>query len=347
MRALVLHGPEDIRCESVPDPKPTDPRGAVVRVEGTGICGSDLHLYHGKFPIAEHGFVIGHEVAGEVVETGSAVRDFRGGDRVLVSGVIGCGACPRCLRGEVVRCERFGTRVFGVANELPGGQAEALAVPAADHAMRRIPEGVSLEQAVLLTDILPTGFHGANLAGVEPGEDVAVIGLGPVGLMAILCAQLFGPARVFAIDRVPERLAAAAELGAIPLPAAEAEARVAEATAGQGVAAAIEAVGADETILQAIRLVRLGGRVAVIGVNMNPELSFPMGTAFMKNLTLRAGLVPVPETWPVLVPLVASGRLAPERVFTHRLGLSEGAEAYRLFDQRRDGVLKVLLDPSR
>jgi 2-desacetyl-2-hydroxyethyl bacteriochlorophyllide A dehydrogenase len=347
MRALVCHGPEDIRCESVPDPKPADAAGAVVRAEGTGICGSDLHLYHGKFPIPEHGFVIGHEVVGEVVETGSAVRDFHSGDRVLVSAVIGCGACARCRRGEVVRCERFETRVFGVGGEIPGGQAEALAVPAADHAMRRIPEGISVEQAVLLTDILPTGFHGARIAEVEPGDDVAVIGLGPVGLMAILCAQLFGAARIFAIDTVPERLAAARELGAIPLAAAEAEVRVAEATAGQGADAAIEAVGADETILQAIRLVRQCGRVSVIGVNMNPELAFPMGMAFMKNLTLRAGLVPVPETWPILVPLVASGRLAPERVFTHRLGLSEGAEAYRLFAERRDGVLKVLLDPSR
>ncbi len=347
MRALVCHGPEDIRCESVPDPKPGGAGDAVVRVEAAGICGSDLHLYHGRFPIPESGLVVGHEVAGEVVETGSGVQDFRSGDRVLVSGVIGCGACGRCRRGEVVRCERFATRVFGVGPDMPGGQAEALAVPAADHAMRRIPEGVSLEQAVLLTDILPTGHHGAALAEVGPGDDVAVIGLGPVGLMALLCAQLRGAARIFAIDTVPERLTRAEGLGAIPLPAAEAEARVAEATAGQGVDAAIEAVGADETILQAIRLVRLAGRVSVIGVNMNPELSFPMGMAFMKNLTLRAGLVPVPETWPTLVPLVVSGRLEPEQVFTHRLGLSEGPEAYRLFAERRDGILKVLLDPSR
>ncbi len=347
MRALVFQGPEQIRCESVPDPTPEDASGAVVRVDRAAICGSDLHIYHGNLPIPDRGFVVGHEVVGEVVEVGSRVAGFRVGDSVLVSGVIGCGACPRCRRGEVVRCERFATRVFGVGAALPGGQAEAMAVPAADHALRRIPEGVSPEQAVLLTDILPTGYHGARLAEVRPGDDVAVIGMGPVGVMALLCAQLFGAARVYAVDRVPERLAMAERLGALPLTAEEAPARLGEATGGQGVDAVIEAVGADETVLQAIQLVRNGGRVAVVGLNMNPQLGFPMGTAFMKNLTFRSGLVPVPETWPTLVPLVASGRLAPECVFTHRMGLSEGAEAYRLFAERREGVMKVLLDPTR
>jgi 2-desacetyl-2-hydroxyethyl bacteriochlorophyllide A dehydrogenase len=292
------------------------------------------------------GFAIGHEFVGEVVETGSAVTGVRPGDRVLVSGVIGCGACPRCARGEVVRCERGGTRVFGVQAELPGGQAEAVAVPAADHAVRRIPEGVSVEQAVLLTDILPTGWFGARFAEVRPGQDVAVIGLGPVGLMALLSAQGMGAARVFAVDPVAERRAVARELGATALSPDQVDAAVAEATRGQGVDAVIEAVGADATIHQAIALARRGGVVSVVGVNMRMDFPFPLGLAFMKDLTFRAGLCPVPETWAELVPLVAAGRLRPERVFTHRMGLSEGAEAYRLFDARRDGVLKVLLDPA-
>jgi len=330
MRGLVLHGPGDVRVESLPDPTPEDGRGALVRVERTALCGSDLHLYHGA-----------------VVETGREVRGVRPGDRVLVYGVIGCGDCAACLRGQVVRCRRMATRVFGVRPDLPGGQAEAVAVPAADHAVRRIPEGVSAEQAVLLTDILPTGHFGAKLADIRPGQDVAVLGLGPVGLLAVLCAGLFGPARIFAVDPVEARRARAAELGAVPLAPDEAPAALAEATGGQGVDAVIEAVGADATILSALQWVRAGGTVAVIGVNVRMDLPFPMGLAFMKDLTLRTGLVPVPELWPELEALVAAGRLAPERVFTHRMGLSEGAEAYRLFAAREQGVLKVLLDPTR
>ena len=162
-----------------------------------------------------------------------------------------------------------------------------------------------------------------------------------------MSAQLFGPARVFAIDTVPERLARAEELGAIPLQAKDAAARILEATSGQGADAVIEAVGADETILQALQLTRAGGTVSVVGVNVRLDFPFPMALALMKNLTFRIGLCPVPELWPALVPLVAAGRLTPEVVFTHRMGLSEGAAGYKLFAERRDGVLKVLLDPSR
>ncbi len=346
MKALVYHGKEDVRVESVPDPTPPDARGAIVKVERAAICGSDLHLYHGDMPVPP-GFALGHEFVGEVAEVGSEVQDVRAGDRVLVSGVIGCGACARCLRGEVVRCERQGTKVFGVGPELPGGQAEAVAVPGADHAIRRIPDGVSVEQAVLLTDILPTGYFGARNADIEPGETVVVIGAGPVGLLALMSAQLFGPARVLVVDRVPERLALAAELGGTPVPADEADAAVAEHTNEQGADRVIEAVGADATILKALEWVRPAGTVSIVGVNTSPALPFPMALALMKDLTLRVGLVPVPELWPALIPLVAAGRLQPERVFTHRMGLSEGSEAYRRFNARRDGILKVLLDPSR
>ena len=213
--------------------------------------------------------------------------------------------------------------------------------------MRRIPEGVSTEQAVLLTDILPTGYFGATGADIRPGHDVAILGMGPVGQMALHCAQLYGPARIFALDRVPERLAAAEALGAIPVDASgDAEAAVLEATQGRGVDSVIEAVGADETIQTAIRLARAGGTVSVIGVSMNMAFPFPMLHAFLRDLTFRIGIVPVPETWSALIPLVASGRLQPEGVFTHHLPLSEGAKAYEIFDRREDGVFKVLLDPS-
>ena len=166
MRGLVYHGPRDVRCDSLPDPTPSDSRGAVLRVERASICGSDLHLYHGALA-SPPGFTIGHEFVGEVVEVGSDVRRFQVGDRVLASGVIGCGECSQCLRGRVVRCERAPAQVYGVSPLLPGGQAEAVAVPAADRWLLAIPDGVSVEQAVLLTDILPTGFFGAKNADLH------------------------------------------------------------------------------------------------------------------------------------------------------------------------------------
>jgi alcohol dehydrogenase len=347
IRALTYHGKGDVRCESLPDPEPPDAGSALLRVERAAICGSDLHLYHGDLPTAETGFAIGHEFVGEVVEVGSAVRDFRTGDRVLCSGVIGCGACGACRAGHVVRCQAHQTRVFGMGAALPGGQAQAVAVPGADHALRRIPEGVSVEQAVLLTDILPTAYYGAQGAAIRPGQTVAVIGLGPVGLLAVQCAQLFGPARVLAVDRIPERLAAAAALGATPVPVEQAAEVALAATGGTGPDAVIEAVGADATIQLALQLVRVAGVVSVVGVNVNLAFPFPMALALMKDLTFRIGICPIPELWDDLVPLVQSGRLRPEHVFTHRLPLSEGSEAYRIFDQKRDGVLKVLLDPGR
>ena len=348
MKGIVYHGNRDVRVENLPDPTPPDSRGAVVKVERTAICGSDLHLYHGDMPLeSPAGFTLGHEFVGEVVETGSDVVRFKPGDRVIVSGVIGCGECPPCSRGEVVRCLAKATQVFGVTEHLDGGQAEAAAIPVADHALMRIPDGVSVEQAVLLTDILPTGFFGARMAGISPGDTVVVIGAGPVGIQALLSAQLFGPARVLQVDRVPERLALAEKLGAIPIHADHADARIAEATDEQGAECVIEAVGLDATIIKAIEWARAGGTVSVIGVNSSMALPFPMLSAFMKDLTFRTGLVPVPELWPALIPLVVSGRLHPEVVFSHHMGLSEGAEAYRAFDAREDGVMKILLDPGR
>ncbi len=347
MRAVVLHGERDIRVDDVPDAGVPGPDGLLLRVDRTAICGSDLHLYHG--PMTVPGAHLGHEFVGTVEEVGAEVRTVARGDRVLVSGVIGCGWCPACRAGDVVVCHQSGTRVFGTSLELPGGQAEAVAVPAADGCVVPIPEGITDEQAVLLTDILPTGYLGAQRADISPGDTVVVIGLGPVGVFALQCAQLYGPSRVLAVDLVPDRLARAAELGAEPIDASDgnAVAKVYEATAGRGAQAVIEAVGADQTINDAILCAAPGGTISVVGVSLNLALPFPMPVALFKRLTFRVTLASIPTTWPALFPLVANGLLRPEQVFTHHLGLSEAAEAYRLFDAREDGVLKVLLDPSR
>lgn len=346
MRAVVLQGLHEVSVETVPDPTLSGPDAVIVAVESTAICGSDLHLYHGD--MAQAGVHLGHEFIGSVVEAGADVRTVAVGDRVLVSGVIGCGTCAQCTTGWPMRCLVGGSKVFGTSPDLAGGQAELVTVPAADAWVHRIPEGVSAEQAVLLTDILPTGYIGARRADLAPGGTVAVIGLGPVGICALRSALLFSPARVLAVDPVEHRRAHAARLGAevIDPSGGTGVAQLLEATGGRGPDAVIEAVGHDQTITDALLAVAPGGTVSVVGVSTNLALPFPMAIAMYKGITFRTCLADVPSTWGNLLPLIASGRLQPEDVFTHRMGLSEAAEAYAMFDQRADGVMKVLLDPT-
>ncbi len=346
MRATVLHGPRDVRLETVPDPVLPGPEGIVVTVERTAICGSDLHLFHDA-PTGT-GIRLGHEAIGTVAEVGPQVRNVARGDRVLVSGVIGCGVCGPCLAGQPNVCLADKTAAFGTVPDLPGGQAEALAVPFADQFALRIPEGIADEEAVLLTDILPTGYLGALRADITPGATVAVIGLGPVGIMALQCAALFGPARILAVDQVPERLARAERLGAEPIDARSVPGslQILEATGGRGADCVIEAVGADATVADAVASARSGGTVSIVGVNLSMDMPFPMALVLLKSLTVRAVFAPIPGTWASLVPLLQSGRLQLADTFTHRMELSRVAEAYDLFDSRRDGVLKVLLLPN-
>lgn len=347
MRAVVLQGEAAVSVEDVPDPGVSRADSAVVIVERTAICGSDLHLYHN--PAFEGlGIRLGHEFVGTVAEAGPEVRRLRVGDRVLVSGVIGCGRCPPCLARDPVVCRNREVAVFGVSPGLPGGQAEAVEVPAADAFALPVPEGLSSEQAVLLTDILPTGYLGALRADIHPGSTVVIIGLGPVGMMALQCAQLFGPARILAVDMVPERLARAARLGAEPVAVTSGNtvAVVRDLSGGRGAESVIEAVGVDQTVADALGCAAPGGTVSVIGANLSAAFPFPMMQAFMERLTFRVTLASIPSTWDALIPLIAAGRLRPEEVFTHRMALSSAAEAYRIFDARADGVVKVLLDPA-
>ncbi len=320
------------------------PDGVVLRVERTAICGSDLHLFHGD--LGTPGTRLGHEFVGTVEDAGPEVETLRPGDRVLVSGVVGCGTCRRCRSGDPVTCELGGPRIFGTGPELAGGQAEAVAVPAADAFCLPVPKDLSVDQAVLLTDILPTGFLGAQRADILPGSTVAVIGLGPVGILALQCAWLFGPSRVLALDTVADRLARAESYGAEPLDAGASVQAVLDATEGRGVDAVIEAVGADQTVIDAVMMAAAGGTVSVVGANVNMALPFPMALALLRRLTFRVTLASIPSTWTALVPLVQAGRLRPEEVVTDRLGLSEAQAGYERFDTRCPGVLKVMLDPT-
>ncbi len=345
MKALCYHSPRNITYDSVADPKLEDDRDIVIKTEACSICGSDLHIYHGFDFAGTTGFCVGHEVVGEVVETGRAVRDLKTGDRVMIPGSISCGRCRHCLAGNVRRCTTQGLQVYGQGWKFQGSQAEAVRIPAGDFNARRIPEGISVEQALMLTDALPTAWLGCRNADIRPGATVAIVGLGPIGLISIQCAFALGAARVFAIDLVPERRAVAASFGAETLEPAIARQAITEATQGALAECVIDAVGADATLSLALRMVGNEGTVSLIGVNTSQKFEFPVGRTMVNNVTFRAGLCSIQPFWPDLIPLVQQGRIRPEEVITHRLPLSRGEEAYRIFDGRLDGALKMVLRP--
>lgn len=343
MRALTFQGPRSVRLDEVPRPRLQGPDDAVVRISTSAICGSDLHLYHERIPI-QAGAVLGHEFAGIVEDVGDNVQRVRPGDRVVACFFTFCGHCVNCRRRWFSQCERKG--VFGYGQSfggLGGGQAEYCLVPLADHTLEAIPPGVSDEQALFVGDILATGFFGAERARINPGDSIAVVGAGPVGLMAVMSALLFGPSRVFAIDMVEDRLKLAAELGAIPINAAEgiAAKQVKALTDGHGADCSIECVGLRATIETAIHSVRPGGTVSVVGVPEVLEADFPYTRVWWNNLTYTGGVCNVPAYMRQLLDLIAAGRLDPARIVSHRLALDDGVRAYEMFDRRE--ATKILL----
>jgi len=344
MKALTYHGPRDIRHEAIGDPQIEAPHAAIVRVRACGICGSDLHIYQGHGFSEDIGFCVGHEAVGEVVEVGRGVERLKVGDEVMISAAVGCGLCAPCRAGDVVRCELNGTGCYGISASLQGCQAEAVMVPHADSNAARIPEGLTAEQALMLTDNLPTAYLGTLNADIKPGGIVAVVGLGPIGLMAVEIAFALGASQVYAADLVPERRARAEKLGAIALPPGEEKPALKQLTRGRLAESVVEAVGADATLKLAIDLAGRQATVSTIGVSQTRSFPFPMALAFNKGLTFRTSLCSVMKHWGELVPLVRSGRLKPEQFISHRLLLSEGPRAYEMFDARKDGALKMVLN---
>lgn len=345
MKALRYYGARDIRCEAMDDPVMLSDRDAIVKVDKCAICGSDLHIYHGEGFSEDLGYCVGHEAVGEVVEIGRGVSKLKVGDKVMISAAVGCGACRSCISGNVIHCETGQSGCYGLSAALQGCQAEAVRVPAADFNVAKIPEGVTADQALMMTDSLATAWFGARNADIKRGGTVAVVGLGPIGLMAVESAFVMGAARVFAIDLVEGRRKLARDLGAETPSAEEARDVIMEATGGRMCESVIEAVGHDVTISNALKLVSKRGTVSVIGVNQTRRFEFPMARAFASGLTFRIGTCSVPEEWPQLIPLLQAGRLHPERYISHVLPLDKGAEAYEIFDARRDGALKMVLTP--
>ncbi len=345
MKALRYYGARDVRYEGMDDPTPQSDRDAIVKVSACSICGSDLHIYHGHGFSEDLGFCVGHEAVGEVVEVGRAVQRLKVGDKVMLPAAVGCGACRSCLAGNVANCEFNMGACYGLSAKLQGSQAEAVRVPAADMNAVPVPDGVSMDQALMMTDALATAWYGARRADIRPGSSVAVIGLGPIGLMAVESAFVMGAHVVYAIDPIAERRAMTAHTGAIALHPDEALDRIKEDTRGAKLECVVEVVGSDATVDLALRLVARRGTVSVIGVQQSKRYAFPLERAFGAGLTFRAGTCSVPEELPALFPLVQSGRLKPERYISHRMPLSEGAEAYRLFEAREAGALKMVLRP--
>lgn len=345
MKGLIYRDAFDIEYADAPEPTAEDNRSAIVKVTACGICGSDLHIYQGHGFSDEPGYCVGHEAVGEVVETGSAVSRFKSGDKVMISAAVGCGTCRSCMAGKVTHCETRGGRCYGLNHGLQGVQAEYAMVPVADFGLANIPDGVSEDQALMLTDNLPTAWFGLKNADIQPGDRVAIVGCGPIGLMAVQGAFVMGASEVFAIDLVAERLAMAETLGATGLSSNEAVAMIAERTSGRMADRVVECVGADSAIELSLKLARSAGTVSFIGVNQNMAFKFPMALAFVKGLTFRTGTCSVPEHWRELTSLIQAGKLTPEMTISHQMKLEEGAEAYRLFNARENGALKMVLRP--
>jgi 2-desacetyl-2-hydroxyethyl bacteriochlorophyllide A dehydrogenase len=345
MKGLLYRDAFDIEYADTPDPEPEDLRSAIVKVTSCGICGSDLHIYQGHGFSDTPGYCVGHEAVGEVVETGSAVTRFKAGDKVMISAAVGCGACPPCMGGNINECETRDMRCFGLNHHLQGVQSDFAMVPSADFTLAKLPSGISEDQALMLTDNLPTAWHGLKGADIKPGDTVTVVGCGPIGLMAVEGAFLMGASRVFAVDLVAERRAMAETFGAEAFDASEAKELIAERTSGRMSDSVVECVGADPAIHLSLAVVKPTGTVSCIGVNQTMDFKFPMALAFIKNLTFRTGTCSVPEHWAELIALIEADKLHPERMISHHMKLSEGAEAYRMFNARENGAMKMVLTP--
>ena len=344
MNALVYHGPGERAWESVPEPTITDPTDVVVKIDTTTICGTDLHILKGDVPEVRPGTILGHEAVGTVVAAGAAVTTVGEGDRVLVSCITSCGRCRFCKEAKYGLCTGGGGWIFG--HLIDGVQAEYARVPFADTSVYKVPEGLTDEQVLFLADILPTAFECGVLNGrVEPGDTVAVVGAGPIGLATIMTAKLFTPGRIVAIDLADARLAKALEFGAdvaVNNGDEDAVARVMELTGGLGADVAVEAVGVPETFELCAELIRPGGRLANVGVHGHPA-TLHLERLWIRDVLITTGLVDT-STTPKLLRLIAEGRLDPTAFATHRFELDEAMEAYDVFaDAAATNALKVVL----
>ena len=348
MRAVVLRAPYRVEVTEVPKPHITEPTDILVRVERTAICGTDLHPYEGRLEI-EPDVILGHEFLGTVEEVGDAVTQITEGDRVVSSCVVSCGACYQCRRHQPGNCA--GSRIFGLGlalGDLAGGQAEYVVVPNADLTARVIPvSGSASDDDILFAgDIMTTGYE-AVVRAMRPGDTVAIVGAGPVGLCAAIAAAAIGAVQVIVIDKVEARLKEAANHGALTVNASEVDATdaVMDLTDWRGADVVIDAVGHESALISAISLVRAGGILSIPGVYTEEAITLPFGELYLKGVTVHMGVSHITEFMDEVITLSSAGRLRPSAMISHRMGLSEAVEAYRLFEARE--ATKIVLDPSK
>jgi 2-desacetyl-2-hydroxyethyl bacteriochlorophyllide A dehydrogenase len=344
MQAVTFQAPGEVRIEERPEPELSARDDAVVRVEATGVCGSDLHIYHGRVAI-EPGFTLGHEFVGTVVAAGDGVTQVAEGDRVLGCYCSACGNCFFCRRGDFHECDDG--RVFGhgeTLGSLQGAQAEQVLVPQANLTLRRVPDGMPDDAALFAGDVMGTGWHAVDQAGIRPGDSAAVLGLGPVGLCAVQAAKAAGAARVIGIDSVEERLGVASGFGADAVHLTEGDPRgaIKSATDGRGVDAAIDAVGHPDALELACRVTRKAGTVVAIGVYAE-RVQVHMGIVWIKALTLRTGRANVIAHVDRVLAMMAGGVLDPTPLVTHHMRLADASEAYAVYDRRE--ALKIVMTP--
>jgi len=389
MKAVRFYGKEDVRVENVPDPQLVNPRDAIVKITATAICGSDLHIYDGFIPTMQQGDILGHEFMGEVIEVGRENAALKVGDRVVVPFTIACGSCFFCKEQLWSLCDNSnpnawmlekiagysGSALFGYSHMYggyPGGQAEYARVPFADVGPIKVPEGLSDEQVLFLSDIFPTGYMAAENCGIRAGDTIAVWGCGPVGQFAIKSAYLLGAERVIAIDRFPERLALAEAQGkaeVIDYTRVDVYEELRARTGGHGPDACIDAVGLEahgtsldawydlakttaymatdrtHALRQAISSCRKGGTVSIPGVYGGLLDKFPLGTAFAKGLTLKMGQTHMHRYLRPLLERVERGEIDPSFLITHRVSLEDAPEMYRTFRDKQDDCIKVVMRP--
>ncbi|QEH34784.1 Glutathione-independent formaldehyde dehydrogenase [Aquisphaera giovannonii] len=405
MKAVVFHGLGDIRLDDVPEPKIEQPTDAIVRLTASAICGTDLHMIRGTMPGMVPGTILGHEGVGVVEEVGTSVLDIKPGDRVVVPSTICCGHCSYCTSGYHSQCDNAnpngktaGTAFFGgprTTGPIDGLQAEYARIPLAGPSLVKLPGGLTDDQAILISDIFPTGYFGADVAEIKPGDTVCVFGCGPVGLFAVVSARMLGAGRVFAVDTLPDRLAKARELGAetIDFNAEHPVEKMKELTGGVGVLRAIDAVGVDayrpedgpayaesramrsrfkeeqneteiagsgatwggqwvpgnapsQVTTWAVQALAKAGTLSIIGGYPETMTRFPIGNAMMKNLTVQMGNCPHRKYIPRLIEAVASGKVDPLKVLTEVEPMTDAIEAYKAFDRRKSGWVKVELKPA-
>lgn len=347
MRALVFKDFGSVELDDVPEPVIEEPGDVIVRVTTTAICGSDLHVLNGRIPGMTPGSTMGHEFAGVVEDVSPEVKRFRAGDRVVGSFTIPCGHCWFCERRLFSRCPD--QRVFGYGaflGDVQGAQAERVRVPNADLALHAVDPAMSDEHVLFLGDIFSTGYDCAVEAQIQPGSIVAVLGCGPVGLMAVQAAGAFDPAVVYAVDTVSDRLEMAQSFGATPVDASEVHvaSHIQDHTGGRGADSVLECVGSAPALHDSLDVVRAGGRISVVGIHSEPEFELPLNMAFVRAVDLKfCGTANVIGTWDRALELITSGAAHPDQIISHRMKLDDAVRGYEIFANKE--AMKVVLTP--